>query len=95
MIISIGYRVKSSRGIAFRRWATSILKDYIMQGYVVNEKSKGALEGIIGSVYRTVFGEDANPTVREKAANLLYFIVKDHPFTDGCKRIAASIFLYF
>ena len=46
MIISIGYRVKSSRGISFRRWATSILKDYIMQGYVVNEKSKGALEGI-------------------------------------------------
>ena len=40
-------------------------------------------------------GEDAYPTVREKAANLLYFIVKDHPFTDGCKRIAASIFLYF
>ncbi len=50
IIISIGYRVKSSRGIAFRRRATSILKDYIMQGYVVNEKSKGALEGIIGSI---------------------------------------------
>ena len=40
-------------------------------------------------------GEDAYPTVQEKAVNLLYFIVKDHPFTDGCKRIAASIFLYF
>ena len=40
-------------------------------------------------------GEDAYPTFQEKAANLLYFIVKDHPFTDGCKRIAASIFLYF
>ena len=40
-------------------------------------------------------GEDAYPTVQEKASNLLYFIVKDHPFTDGCKRIAASIFLYF
>lgn len=40
-------------------------------------------------------GEDAYPTVQEKAANLLYFIVKDHPFTDGYKRIAASIFLYF
>lgn len=38
-------------------------------------------------------GEDTYPTVQEKAANLLYFIVKDHPFTDGCKRIAASIFL--
>ena len=182
MIISVGYRVKSPRGIAFRKWATSILKEYIVQGYAVNakrlnvlnkvveiqsniiadvleldsrevfdviqkytqalellddydhqivqkpkisnekaykltfneckqlienmtfsksstifgkEKTKGALEGIIGSVYQTVFGEDVYPSVQEKAANLLYFIVKDHPFIDGCKRIAASIFLYF
>ena len=182
MIISVGYRVKSPRGIAFRKWATSILKEYIVQGYAVNakrlnvlnkvveiqsniiadvleldsrevfdvikkytqalellddydhqivqkpkisnekayeltfneckkliesmafsksstifgkEKTKGALEGIIGSVYQTAFGEDVYPSVQEKAANLLYFIVKDHPFIDGCKRIAASIFLYF
>lgn len=182
MIISVGYRVKSQRGIAFRKWATSILKKYIIQGYAVNdkrlkvlnkvieiqsniiadvleldskevfdviqkytqalellddydhqvvqkpkptnkesyqlsynecrnlidsmtfnststifgkEKSKGALEGIIGSVYQTAFGEDIYPSTQEKAANLLYFIVKDHPFIDGCKRIAASIFLYF
>lgn len=182
MIISVGYRVKSQRGIAFRKWATSILKEYIIQGYAVNnkrlkvlnkvveiqsniiadvleldakevfdviqkytqalellddydhqvvqkpkltnndsyqlsynecrnlidsmsfngasnifgkEKSKGALEGIIGSVYQTAFGEDIYPSNQEKAANLLYFIVKDHPFIDGCKRIAASIFLYF
>lgn len=59
------------------------------------EKSKGSLEGIIGSVYQTAFGEDMYPSAQEKAANLLYFIVKDHPFIDGCKRIAASIFLYF
>ena len=182
MIISVGYRVKSQRGIAFRKWATAILKEYIVQGYAVNdkrlkvlnkvieiqsniiadvleldskevldviqkysqalellddydhqvvkkpilsnkeayklnykecrnlidnmafsatstifgkEKSKGALEGIIGSVYQTAFGEDMYPSVQEKAANLLYFIVKDHPFIDGCKRIAASIFLHF
>ena len=182
MIISVGYRVKSPRGIAFRKWATSILKKYIVQGYAVNakrlnvlnkiveiqsniiadvleldsrevfdvikkytqalellddydhqivqkpkisnekayqltfneckkliesmsfsksstifgkEKTKGVLEGIIGSVYQTAFGEDVYPSVQEKAANLLYFIVKDHPFIDGCKRIAASIFLYF
>ena len=182
MIISVGYRVKSPRGIAFRKWATSILKEYIVQGYAVNakrlnvlnkvveiqsniiadvleldsrevfdviqkytqalevlddydhqivqkpkisnektyqltfneckkliesmtfsksstifgkEKTKGSLEGIIGSVYQTAFGEDVYPSVQEKAANLLYFIVKDHPFIDGCKRIAASIFLYF
>ena len=182
MIISVGYRVKSPRGIAFRKWATSILKEYIVQGYAINakrlnvlnkvveiqsniiadvleldsrevfdvikkytqalellddydhqivqkpkisnekayeltfneckkliesmsfsksstifgkEKTKGALEGIIGSVYQTAFGEDVYMSVQEKAANLLYFIVKDHPFIDGCKRIAASIFLYF
>ena len=182
MIISVGYRVKSPRGIAFRKWATSILKEYIVQGYAVNakrlnvlnkvveiqsniiadvleldskevfdviqkytqalellddydhqivqkpkisnekayqltfneckkliesmtfsksstifgkEKTKGSLEGIIGSVYQTAFGEDVYPSVQEKAANLLYFIVKDHPSIDGCKRIAASIFLYF
>ena len=59
------------------------------------EKSKGALKGIIDSVYQSAFGEDAYPSIQEKAANLLYFIVKDHPFIDGCKRIAASIFIYF
>ena len=182
MIISVGCRVKSQRGIAFRKWATSILKEYIVQDYAVNdkrlkvlnkvvkiqsniiadilgldskevfdviqkysqalellddydhqiikkpilsnkeayklnykecrnlidnmtfsatstifgkEKSKGALEGIIGSVYQTAFGEDIYPSVQEKVANLLYFIVKDHPFINGCKRIAASIFLHF
>ena len=60
-----------------------------------HEKSEGALKGIIDSVYQSAFGEDAYPTVEEKAANLLYFIVKDHPFIDGCKRIAATIFIYF
>ena len=60
-----------------------------------HEKSEGALKGIIDSVYQSAFGEDAYPTVEEKAANLLYFLVKDHPFIDGCKRIAASIFIYF
>lgn len=60
-----------------------------------HEKSEGALKGIVDSIYQSAFGEDAYPTVEEKAANLLYFIVKDHPFIDGCKRIAASIFIYF
>ena len=60
-----------------------------------HEKSEGALKGIIDSVYQSAFGEDAYPSIEEKVANLLYFIVKDHPFIDGCKRIAASIFIYF
>lgn len=59
------------------------------------EKSEGALKGIIDSVYQSAFGEDAYKSSQEKAANLLYFVVKDHPFIDGCKRIAASLFLFF
>lgn len=182
MIISVGYRVKSTRGVEFRRWANKILKDYIVQGYAINErrlaalnrvveiqsniiagvldldaekvlgvvkkyslalemlddydhqtitkpkissdevykltyeecrnliskmsysetsdifgkeKGKGLLKGIIDPIYQSAFGEEAYPSIEEKAANLLYFIIKDHPFVDGCKRIAATTFLYF
>lgn len=181
MIISVGYRVKSKNGIIFRKWATSILKDYMMKGYAINEKrievlnktvsiqsrmlastlgieekevlnvieaysnalsllddydhgtipkpdgiasiyrlsyeecrelidsmkygnfsnvfgvekEPGKLNGIIAAVYQNVFGQEIYPSIEEKAANLLYFLVKDHPFVDGCKRIGASIFLEF
>lgn len=181
MIISVGYRVKSQNGVIFRKWATSILKDYMMKGYAVNEKrievlnktvsiqsrmlastlgieekevlnvieaysnalsllddydheciskpkgkdsiyqltyeecrnlidsmkyggfsdvfgvekEPGKLNGIIAAVYQNVFGQEIYPSIEEKAANLLYFLVKDHPFVDGCKRIGASIFLEF
>ena len=179
VIISVGYRVKSPNGIIFRKWATSILKDYMIKGYSINqkrldalnktieiqsrmlassldidakevlsvietysnalsllddydhgtiskpkgkqsiyeltykecrdlidsmkfnssvfgvEKEKGKLEGIIASIYQNVFGQELYPSIEEKAANLLYFIIKDHPFADGCKRIGASIFLEF
>ena len=59
------------------------------------EKEAGKVSGIIAAVYQSVFGEDAYPSVEEKAANLLYFMIKDHPYADGCKRIAASLFLEF
>ena len=179
VIISVGYRVKSPNGIIFRKWATSILKDYMIKGYSINqkrldalnktieiqsrmlassldidakevlsvietysnalsllddydhgtiskpkgkqsiyeltykecrdlidsmkfnssvfgiEKEKGKLEGIIASIYQNVFGQELYPSIEEKAANLLYFLIKDHPFVDGCKRIGASIFLEF
>ncbi len=181
MIISVGYRVKSQNGVIFRKFATSILKDYMMKGYAINkkrleilnktiaiqskmlasaldieekevlnvidaysnalsllddydhgciskpkgndsiyrltyeecralidsmkyngfsdvfgvEKEPGKLNGIIAAVYQNVFGQEMYPSVEEKAANLLYFLVKDHPFADGCKRIGASIFLKF
>ena len=181
VIISVGYRVKSNRGVEFRQWANSVLKQYIMQGYAINEKrlvalqrtvdiqtkmlastlevdeaellkavnlytnalmlldqydhqslkkptgnkpiyrityedcrsmvnamedsfhsdvfgvekEKGKVEGILAAVYQSAFGEDAYPSLEEKAANLLYFMIKDHPYADGCKRIAASLFLEF
>lgn len=59
------------------------------------EKEPGKLDGILAAVYQSAFGNEAYPTLEEKAANLLYFLVKDHPFNDGCKRIAAALFLYF
>ena len=59
------------------------------------EKEAGKVSGIIAAVYQSVFGEDAYPSVEEKAENLLYCMIKDHPYSDGCKRIAASLFLEF
>ena len=160
MILSVGYRVNSKRGIAFRKWANNVLKQFILKGYAINEKRLQALKKTVdiqsrmladaldieekdvlravneytdalilldqydhqalskpkGStpVYRItyeecvqmvgqmkdsfetdVFGQDAYPSLEEKAANLLYFMIKDHPYADGCKRIAASLFLEF
>lgn len=59
------------------------------------EKESGKVKGIIAAVYQSVFGQDAYQSLEEKAANLLYFMIKDHPYVDGCKRIAASLFLEF
>ena len=59
------------------------------------EKEKGKLNGILVAVHQEVFGEEIYPSLEEKAAHLLYFLVKDHPFVDGCKRIAATLFLEF
>ena len=183
MIISVGYRVKSQNGIRFRKWATKILKDYMLKGYTVNqrrleylektiklidianrideklenndakeilkvigeyskaldllddydhktlkkikgniderkieysecvkiintlrfkeesqlfaiERDKG-LESIIGNIYQSFAGEDVYKSIEEKSANFLYLIVKNHVFTDGNKRIAATLFIYF
>jgi len=58
------------------------------------EKFKGNLGGIVGTVFQTVFGEDAYPTIEEKAAHLLYFVVKNHPFNDGNKRSGAFAFIW-
>ncbi len=177
VIISVGYRVKSQRGVEFRRWATNVLRRYVIEGHAVNEKRleqlgqvarimariPGSLEtrqvldivqsytlalnllddydhqrlsapkgdaaiyvleydecrriidgmrfgseselfgvekddsfkGSIRNIYQSFGGQDIYPSLQEKAANLLYFVVKNHSFLDGNKRIAATMFLYF
>lgn len=190
-IISVGYRVNSIRGTQFRIWANKILKEYLIQGYSINERalkrqneqlselqktikilsyaiqskeltsdeSKGLLSIIsdysyaldildkydyhslsithtsgkeiyrityteaiaqvylvrkaygnnelfgrekdesfkssLSTIFQTFDGKDLYPSIEEKAAHLLYFITKNHSFTDGNKRIAAFMFLYF
>ena len=184
MIISVGYRIKSKRGIAFRKWANNVLKKYLLDGYVKNEKrlekleksfnlinivsrtsknltseegkaildaileynkalsllddydhecvkkpdgvkecykisyeecrhiidtmnlmkfdselfgkeKDGSFNSSINAIYQTMFEKDLYESREEKAANLLYFVTKNHSFYDGNKRIAASIFIYF
>ena len=58
------------------------------------ERDKG-LEAIIGNIYQSFDGQDVYKSVEEKAANFLYFTVKNHVFVDGNKRIAATLFIYF
>ena len=176
-IISVGYRVNSTRATQFRIWATRILKDYIVRGYAINrermrqlgqtvevmkrvansldveqvldvvnaystaldlldgydhqtiEKPKarghsveltyeecrrfidsmkfaadsplfgnekdGSFKSALGAVYQSFGGKDLYPSSLEKAANLLYLVTKNHGFSDGNKRIAAGLFLYF
>jgi len=176
MIISVGYRVKSGRGVEFRRWANRVLKDYIRDGYALNKQRLNQLNeavhimkrledkldasqvldvvkqyttalellddydhqrlckpegqtstyvlsyeecrhlidtmrfnststlfgnekddsfrGCLGAIYQSFEGMEIYPTVEQKAANLLYFITKNHAFSDGNKRIA-DVFLYF
>jgi prophage maintenance system killer protein len=62
---------------------------------IFGQEQGEALAGIIGAVRQSFGGEDLYPTVEEKAAHLLYFVIKDHPFTDGNKRIGSFLFLLF
>lgn len=88
VIISVGYRVKSQRGVidSMRFGNESALFG--------NEKDD-SFKGSVGNIYQSFAGQEAYPTLEEKAANLLYFVTKNHSFSDGNKRIAAAIFLYF
>ena len=59
------------------------------------EKNTGTLQGIVGSIFQSAFKQDAYLTIEEKAAHLLYFIIKNHPFNDGNKRSGAFAFVWF
>lgn len=71
---------------------TSMKTDF--DGLFGQEKDQG-FKSAIGAIYQTFDGKDVYPSIEEKAANLLYFIVKNHAFTDGNKRIAAAVFILF
>jgi prophage maintenance system killer protein len=59
------------------------------------EKQTGSLEGIFGNIFQTAFGQDVYPTIEAKASNLMYLIIKNHPFNDGNKRTGAFSFIWF
>ena len=92
MIISIGYRVKSTQGVIFRKWANKVLKDYMLKGYAVNQKR---LEYLEKTVKLIDIANRIDDRLEENEANFLYLIVKNHVFADGNKRIAATLFIYF
>ncbi len=71
-----------------------LMKDEFSTELFGREKDE-SFKGSLGAIYQTAFGEEVYPSIEEKAANLLYFIVKNHSFLDGNKRIAAAIFIYF
>lgn len=74
----------------------AIKQDLIAKGEASNffgSDRTSALKGIIGNIYQTFDGNDLHPSFEEKAANLIYLVIKDHPFVDGNKRIACLLFL--
>ena len=80
---------------AIAKFKKELIKKKQATDLFAQEKTKGALEGILGNVFQSVFGKDAYPSIEEKAAHLLYFIVKNHPFNDGNKRVGAFSFIWF
>jgi len=71
------------------------LKERYSAGELFGVEQGNRLGGILAGVFQTVGGADVYPTIADKAAHLLYFLVKDHPFVDGNKRIGAALFLRF
>ncbi len=83
---------KASQAIAALKKELMVRKE---ASEIFGQERGNALSGIIGAVQQTFGGKDFYPSVEEKAAHLLYFVIKDHPFTDGNKRIGSFLFLLF
>lgn len=80
---------------AIADFKTELLKKSEATGIFAKERSAGSIEGIIGNVMQSFGGKDVYPGIEEKAAHLLYFMVKNHPFVDGNKRCGAFSFVWF
>ncbi len=80
---------------AIEKLKTDLLKKWVATDLFAQEKYTWSLEGILGNILQTAFGKDLYPSIESKAAHLLYFIIKDHPFNDGNKRTWAFSFVWF
>jgi phage regulator Rha-like protein len=100
VIIAVGYRVNSKKAIKFRIWATDTLKNYLIKQKEASEifgmeRDRGLFESALNTIYQSFNNVEFYPSFEEKAANLLYLVIKNHPFVDGNKRIGALLFLKF
>jgi prophage maintenance system killer protein len=77
------------------RRMVNCLADKFGSSDLFGREKDDSLKGALGAVMQTFEGKDVYPSIEEKAANLLYFLIKDHPFVDGNKRIGAALFLWF
>ena len=91
-IISVGYRVNSKRGVRFRQWATRVLRQHLVDGYTLSQQRLQER----GIEFEQGFGDELfYPNVASRAAQLLYFLIKNHPLADGNKRTGSFLFLWY
>lgn len=91
-IISVGYRVNSSRATRFRQWATGVLRQHLVEGYTLNQQRLTER----GIEFEQGFGDELfYPNVASRAAHLLYLVIKNHPLSDGNKRTGSFLFPWY
>ena len=80
---------------ALKEFKNNLIKRKEATGIFGQEQGKDRVPGIVGNIFQSAFGKDVYPSAEEKAAHLLYFMVKNHPFVDGNKRSGAFAFVWF